>query len=59
MVDEQLLSILACPKCKGSVVYMKNDPKVAGEWLDCAKCRLRYEVKDSIPVMLIEEAKPY
>ena len=56
MINEHLLSILACPKCKGPVVYIKENNQ---EFLDCAKCRLRYPIKDGIPVMLIEEAKHY
>ncbi|MBI4668716.1 MAG: Trm112 family protein [Elusimicrobia bacterium] len=66
MINEELLSILACPKCKGPVVYIKKpDPAIAAqtaqpqEHLDCSHCRLRYEIKDDIPVMLIDEAKSY
>ncbi len=29
-----------------------------GDGLICDKCRLLYEIKDDIPIMLIEEAKP-
>jgi len=50
-ISKQLLDILACPKCKGDLIYkdVEND-------LICEKCRLVYPVKDDIPVMLIEEA---
>ncbi len=54
MLDEQLLKILACPACKGELVY-DNDKDV----LDCNQCRLRYEVKDDVPIMLIEEAQKF
>ncbi|MCD4847077.1 MAG: Trm112 family protein [Candidatus Aegiribacteria sp.] len=54
MLDERLLSILACPKCKGELEY-RTDPE---EVLVCNSCALVYEVKDDIPIMLIEEAKP-
>jgi uncharacterized protein YbaR (Trm112 family) len=47
----QLLAILVCPKCKGPLVY--RQPEGA---LDCAHCKLRYPVRDDIPVMLIDEA---
>ena len=53
MIDEDLLAILACPKCKGSVKYLSEKDGLA-----CPKCMLLYEVIDDIPVMLIEEAKP-
>lgn len=52
-VKKELLEILACPKCKGNI-YLSDD----GDWLTCKKCGLKYEIRDDIPVMLIEEAKP-
>jgi len=52
MLDEELLKILACPKCKGEI-KMNEDKK----GLICHKCKLLYEIKDGIPVMLIDEAK--
>jgi uncharacterized protein YbaR (Trm112 family) len=52
MIDADLLNILACPKCKGGLKYLK-----AREGLACEKCMLLYEIRDDIPVMLIEEAK--
>jgi uncharacterized protein YbaR (Trm112 family) len=51
-VDANLLQILACPQCKGKLEY-----KTSPETLTCQKCRLVYEVKEGIPVMLVEEAK--
>ncbi|MFC1522650.1 Trm112 family protein [Elusimicrobiota bacterium] len=60
MINEELLSILACPKCKGPIVYVRKDEKNSQtEYLDCSACKLRYDVRDDIPVMLIEEAKSY
>lgn len=53
MLDQTLLEILVCPVCKGELEY-RSDP----EELVCAACRLRYEVRDGIPIMLIDEAKP-
>jgi uncharacterized protein len=52
-ISQELLEILACPKCKGNI-YL-ND---AQDGLICDSCRLMYEIKDDIPIMLIEEAKP-
>ncbi len=51
MIDKDLLEILACPQCKGPV-KLKD-----GEGLVCEKCKLLYEIKDDIPIMLIEQAK--
>ncbi len=53
-VDERLLKILVCPKCKGAIQPVKTGD--GGEGLRCDACRLLYPVKDDIPVMLIDEA---
>ena len=53
-ISQELLDILACPKCKGEIHL--ND---AGNGLICDKCKLLYDIsKDDIPIMLIDEAKP-
>ncbi len=51
-IDKQLLDILACPKCKGDLKLTAKE-----DGLVCGACRLLYEIKDDIPIMLIEEAK--
>ena len=51
-ISKELLDILACPKCKGEI-YL-ND---SGDGLICDECKLLYEIKDDIPIMLIDEAK--
>ena len=56
MIKEELLAILACPKCKGPLVCVQEG---AREWLDCSQDRLRYPIKNDIPMMLVEEAKSY
>ena len=53
MINESLLAILACPKCKGPVKYREKE-----QGLSCEKCMLLYEIKDDIPVMIIDQAKP-
>ncbi len=52
MIKKELLEILACPQCKGQVKL--NDQQ---DGLICEKCRLLYEIRDDIPIMLIEEAQ--
>jgi len=52
-ISKELLDILACPKCKGEI-YLTE----AGDGLICDRCQLMYEIKDDIPIMLIDEAKP-
>ena len=53
-IDQELLDILACPKCKGPVI-----PEDGGKFLVCYNCRLKYRVEDDIPVMLIDEAEKF
>ncbi len=52
-IAKELLDILACPKCKASVMLTEDM-----HGLLCEKCRLIYEIRDGIPVMLIDEAVP-
>lgn len=52
-LSRQLLEVLVCPRCKGPLEYREAEAA-----LDCPHCRLRYVVRDDIPVMLIDEALP-
>lgn len=54
MLDQKLLEILACPKCKGDLEY-----KAEEEILICHECRLKYRIEDDIPIMLIDEAESF
>ena len=51
-MDKKLLDILACPVCKGPLVYDREHQE-----LICKADRLAYPVRDDIPVMLEEEAR--
>lgn len=53
-ISDDLMSILACPKCKQPVTLAED-----GSNIDCPACRLHYPVRDGIPVMLIDEAESY
>ncbi len=50
-LSPDLLAILVCPKCKGDLEYRESE-----ESLVCPACRLRYPIRDDIPIMLIDEA---
>ena len=54
MLHKDLLDILACPKCKGDLEYDQKN-----QTLICHTCRLKYAVKDDIPIMLIDEAESF
>jgi len=51
-MDTKLLDILACPVCKGPLVYKKENKE-----LICKADRLAYPIRDDIPVMLEDEAR--
>ena len=53
-IEQWLLDLLVCPKCKGELTH-EAEPE---ESLVCPRCRLRYEVRENIPILLIDEAKP-
>jgi len=50
---KKYLEILACPQCKGELVYKKLEDK---EGFFCKKCKLLYPIVEDIPVMLVNEA---
>lgn len=54
MIDQSLLDILACPKCKGELEYSEEEDQ-----LICHECRLIYRIEDEIPIMLIDEAESF
>ncbi len=51
-LSNELFAILVCPACKGGV-----EPVDGGTGLLCRACRLRYPVREGIPVMLLDEAE--
>ena len=54
MLGPELLGILVCPKCKDRLVLDE-----AGECLRCDRCRLKYPIREEIPIMLVDEAVPF
>lgn len=53
MIDEKLLKIIVCPKCKSDLIYDKER-----NILICKSCVVFYPIEDNIPILLEEEAKP-
>lgn len=51
-MDKKLLEILACPVCKGPLIYRKD-----AQELVCKADRLAFRIENEIPVMLAEEAR--
>lgn len=50
-ISPQLLAILVCPRCKGPLEHREAELSLV-----CPACRLRYPIRDDIPIMLIDEA---
>ncbi len=51
-IDEFLLSILACPACKGELEYDQESNE-----LICHESKLAFRVENGIPIMLVDEAR--
>jgi uncharacterized protein YbaR (Trm112 family) len=52
-IDPKLLEMLVCPLTKGPL-----DLSPDGDWLTSRKAKLRYPVRDGIPILLTDEAEP-
>ena len=52
-IPERLLAVLVCPKCRGDLEHRPHEAS-----LICHHCRLRYAIRDGIPIMLIDDAQP-
>ncbi|HTL50641.1 MAG TPA: Trm112 family protein [Steroidobacteraceae bacterium] len=51
-MSERLTDILACPICKGPLLWLHDSQEYV-----CRADRLAFPVRDGIPVMLPEEAR--
>ena len=51
-LDKDLLEILACPACHAEV-------RLEADKLACVNpsCKLRFPIREGIPIMLVEEAE--
>lgn len=50
-LDPKLLDILVCPDDRGTLLYLEGE-----QTLYNPRTRRRYEIRDDIPVMLVDEA---
>ncbi len=53
MLSKELLDILACPKCKGELLYDERK-----NVLICPNCKVYYPIEEDIPILLIDSARP-
>ncbi|MEI6044191.1 MAG: Trm112 family protein [Chloroflexota bacterium] len=56
-LGEELLALLICPKCMTSQRVSKVELSEDNTSLICqnAECKREYQIKDGIPVMLVED----
>ncbi|MGI9665510.1 MAG: Trm112 family protein [Acidimicrobiia bacterium] len=52
LIDPDLLAIMQCPACTGTLSERKEPPALL-----CGDCGRAYRVEDGIPVMLVDEAE--
>ena len=52
-LDPMLLNLLVCPKTQGSLTYDREASELVSE-----KAKLAYPIREGIPIMLADEARP-
>ena len=52
-VDPKLLEILVCPLTKGPLIYDEANSELISK-----QANLAYPIRDGIPIMLVDEARP-
>ncbi|MDE0131129.1 MAG: Trm112 family protein [bacterium] len=51
LIDPDLLSILACPRCRGEVLPVDSERS-----LDCSECGASYLINEAgVPIMTVED----
>lgn len=49
-----LLKILACPACKGELSWTQTKAHLL-----CQQCRIKFPIREGIPVLLLDEAEQF
>lgn len=52
-VDRKLLDRLVCPLTKGPLIYDREKQELISK-----QAKLAYPIRDGIPIMLVDEARP-
>jgi len=59
-MKKELLSILACPVCKGKIalqIEKENGDEILTGGLYCPRCKVNYPITDAIPNLLPPEQR--
>ena len=52
-IEPALLNVLACPRCHAGLAVDEERSELV-----CTGCGYAYPVRDDIPVLLVDEARP-
>lgn len=55
-LDQDLVQLLRCPKCKGPLSVEKDGEEEKA--FTCSACRLRFPVDQDLPNFLLSKAEP-
>jgi uncharacterized protein YbaR (Trm112 family) len=51
-IPTEVRQLLACPQCRGALTDRPD-----GTAVECPACRLRYPIREGLPVLLIDAAE--
>ena len=57
-IPQPIREILACPRCHGPLFDGAAEQPEESATLRCATCALTFPVRDGIPVLLLDQARP-
>ncbi len=57
-IPPAIRELLACPRCYGPLHDAPAERPEESATLACAPCALRFPVRDGIPVLLLDQARP-
>ncbi len=52
-IDPKMLSVLICPKTGGPLIYDADNQELISK-----KAKLAYRIREGVPIMLVDEARP-
>ena len=52
-LSEDLKALLVCPQCRGPLEFHEERREI-----DCRACRLAFGIREDIPILLVDQARP-
>jgi uncharacterized protein len=50
-LDKKLIDIIACPSCKGKIIYNEIDNNAS-----CKECKINFPVENGVPILILSKA---